>query len=254
MSTGRVLLSWETLFDSSKAWIVWMRSIHRPGPGSRLRECRQGGRDGPSRSRRWRATRPAPSGRTRSRSAMVTRAPPERTNSAERSTISPPITLTTTSTSPTSSSRSRCRSRESPGAARRASPTRIVASARSRGPRGSASCIPGARDFPAGQDARADDGANRTGVERVSHACGVDDSAGDGDRIVSAVRTWSCNSSVGVVARTWPLASTLCAMAASAPAAAVVFASSTDPHRCMQVVVGGLSRRRRRRRFCWSPW
>ena len=82
----------------------------------------------------------------------------ERTNSAERSTISPPITLTTTSTSPTSSSRSRCRSRESPGAARRASPTRIVASARSRGPRGSASCIPGARDFPAGQDARADDG------------------------------------------------------------------------------------------------
>lgn len=179
MSTGRVLLSWETLFDSSKAWIVWMRSIHRPGPGSRLRECRQGGRDGPSRSRRWRATRPAPSGRTRSRSAMVTRAPPERTNSAERSTISPLITLTTTSTSPTSSNRSRCRSRESPGAARRASPTRIVASARSRGPRGSASCIPGARDFPAGQDARADDGANRTGVERVSHACGVDDSAGD---------------------------------------------------------------------------
>jgi len=32
MSTGRVLLSWETLFDSSKAWIVWMRSISPPRP------------------------------------------------------------------------------------------------------------------------------------------------------------------------------------------------------------------------------
>ena len=50
------------------------------------------------------------SGRTRGGSAMVTSVPLERTNFAERSRTSPPITSNTTSTSPTCSSPSRCKS------------------------------------------------------------------------------------------------------------------------------------------------
>ena len=55
--------------------------------------------------------RPPVLGKRRGGSAMVTRAPPERTSVAERSRISPPITSNTASTSPMSSSRSCCRSR-----------------------------------------------------------------------------------------------------------------------------------------------